>query len=157
MTQTRNKQLKQHIARSALCLVMVNMLKTLLVIPPYRRMPVAAMLAQLHKTAAIERKKVCIRCNVTCPHCAQVHMATQTCRLLWHYTVLADFVWGGVNVVQLLVIGCARARSRVITWLAHCVLTVSCVVQRWPWSRSAGVDSGCSLHFRLEQELESIF
>jgi len=31
------------------------------------------------------------------------------------------------------------------------------VHQRWSWSRSDGVDSGRSLHFRLEQEPESIF
>jgi len=47
--------------RSTLCRVTVNMLKMLLVIPPHRRAPVAAMIAQFYKAAVIERKKACVQ------------------------------------------------------------------------------------------------
>jgi len=44
-----------------------------------------------------------------------------------------------------------RSHSRQID-LRH-----QCLYQRWSRSRSAGVDSGRNLHFRLKQEPESIF
>jgi len=50
------KQLKQYIAWSTFFLVTVNMLKNALVILPYRRASVAAMIVQFYKTAVIERK-----------------------------------------------------------------------------------------------------
>ena len=55
------KQLEQYVARSTLCLVMVNMSNTLSVVPPYRKASVAAMIAQFYKTAVIERKKASIQ------------------------------------------------------------------------------------------------
>jgi len=66
-------QTEAYIARWTFCLVTVDILKTLLVIPPYRRASVAKMIAQFYKTAEIKCKEACTqhrRWKITCTHCA---------------------------------------------------------------------------------------
>jgi len=113
-TQTRKKQLKQHIAQSTLCLVTVNMSKTLLVIPPYRRVTVAAMIAQLYKTAEIERKKACIRTlqSHLPPLCAGPHGHENLWITMALYRIGRLRLRGGECGA---IIGCAHVCSRVIT------------------------------------------
>jgi len=144
-TQTREKQLKQYIARSTLCLVTVNMSKTLLVIPPYQRATVAAMIAQLYKTAVIERNKACIRTlqSHLPPLCAGPHGHENLWIAIALYRIGRLRLRGGECGA---IIGRARVCSRVITWLARCVRTVSCVVAAH--SVLASLCEGCFLFVR---------